>query len=340
MAMKVSVVVATYNGERYIQQQLKSIFGQSELPDELIVSDDGSIDDTVLILREFENASPFPMRVFVRDKPLGFASNFASASLCATGDVIVFCDQDDVWNADKISEIKTYFLANPEKELVLHDIAVCDSELHPMVASYFSYLTNQSHDPSYLVKGCATAIKRSLRDRAYPLPINGRWTHDCRVHALAHLSGTRGTIDRILCNYRVHSSNTSGYILPKNNWKGAIAARLKKRSLDQSSFEYTTLQFFSLRDISDSELEEFYSAHLRRGQLALSESQRLQSAVIFSGLKDANDLLNKRSTIARLDSLCRRLIEYFKLAANGGYVDAGGNYSFAADIMKAFGRRK
>lgn len=329
--MRVSVVMATYNGENYLRQQLESILEQSELPDELVVSDDGSSDKTLSILRDFEKTAPFVTRLLVREKPLGFASNFANACLCATGDVIIFCDQDDSWRPDKVAAIKGYFHDHPEKELVLHDIAVCDADLRPIVGSYFSYLRSESHDPSYLVKGCATAITQSLRDRAYPLPIGGRWTHDCRVHAMAQFSETRGMLARILSDYRVHSSNTSGYVLPKNNWKGSIGAYLKKKSLAKSSLAYTTIQYFSLNDISDFELEEFYLA---------SSSHSEEMPFISSRLKGANDSLNKRSRIARSGSFHHKVLRYLKLAFTAGYVDAGGFYSLCSDIMNLFRRRK
>ena len=339
MPMKVSVVIAAYNGGKYLREQLESIFGQAELPDELIVSDDGSTDETLFILREFEKISPFEMKVYLRGSPSGFASNFSDACLRATGDIIVFCDQDDVWDVHKIGEIKSYFLSNPDRELVLHDFAVCDSGLRTMVDSYCAYLECEGHDPDKLVKGCATAIRRGLRDRAFPLPSGGRWTHDRRVHALAHFAGTRGKIGKVLMRYRVHSSNTSGYVLPKNNWGGAVAAFLKARGQRRSSLAGTTIQFFSFRDITDSDLDEFYSAHLKKTADSCG-SEVVHRECSLSDLKVANRSLDNRTRALRLETRSQRLLECFRLAWKGDYSDAGGWYALAHDALMSLGRHR
>lgn len=333
--MKISVVMATYNGQKHLQEQIDSIVKQTTLPDECVISDDGSTDQTIQILNGFARNAPFPVVILTRDAPLGFAKNFATACLHASGDVVILSDQDDSWSPQKIQEIKAFFIANPEKELALHDIAICDSELRPLIDSYFSYLRSQGHDPAYLVKGCATAVKRSLLSRAYPLPENGRWTHDCRLHALASMSGTRGMIHNVLCRYRVHGSNTSGYVLPKNNWKGAISARLKRGSLKRASWAYKVLQYSSLRDISEVELREIYLAHSDfRGDVSGSRGGCVLRS--FDQMKAANACLNYRSEVARRGSRLDRLIAYIRYALQGGYVDSGGVYALFGDFAAVF----
>lgn len=333
--MKVSVVVATYNGERHLEQQLDSILKQTALPDECVVSDDGSTDQTITILRRFAEEAPFPVVLLMRQAPLGFAHNFASACLKASGDVVILSDQDDSWAPEKIQEIMAYFLENTEKELLIHDISICDGELQPTIRSYFSYLESQGHDPNYLVKGCATAIRQSLLRRAYPLPLAGRWTHDCRLHALASMSGTRGIIRKVLCRYRVHGSNTSGYVLPRNNWKGAISARLKKKTLDHASLAYRVLQYSSLRDMSELELREFYLAHCKaRGDVIRGSGQ--VSTAEFDELRMANDCLNYRGQVARFESRLNRFVSYISYATRGGYSVAGGAYALLGDLAAVF----
>lgn len=337
MPMKVSVVLATYNGGKYLREQLESIFEQSDIPDELIVSDDGSKDETISILREFENKSPCMMKIYLRDAPLGFALNFSDSCLRAVGDVIVFCDQDDVWETDKVREIKSYFLSNPGMELVLHNFAVCDSNLRILVSNYQSYLESENHDPEYLAKGCVTAIRRSLRDRAFPLPTGGgRWTHDQRVHALAYFSATRGSVGKVLMRYRAHASNTSGYAIPKNNRKGSVAAFLRAASQHRSSLASRTLQFFSFRDIRDFDLDEFYLAHSKK-PADVSKAQILHSVCSLSELKEANCVIIDRLKVLRFDSRLRRLLGCFRLLMKGTYSDNGGWHGFAYDLFMAMG---
>ena len=98
----VSVVMCTFNGERYLRQQLDSIVAQTYPIHELIIEDDGSTDQTVEICREYASRYPF-IQVVVNDRNLGLDSNFEAATMRSTGDFVAFSDQDDVWYPEKIS---------------------------------------------------------------------------------------------------------------------------------------------------------------------------------------------------------------------------------------------
>jgi glycosyltransferase involved in cell wall biosynthesis len=94
---RISVALCTYNGERFLHQQLDSIAMQTRLPDELVVCDDRSTDRTLAIVREFAASAPYPVRVFENQANLGFAANFEGAIRRCDGDLIALSDQDDVW---------------------------------------------------------------------------------------------------------------------------------------------------------------------------------------------------------------------------------------------------
>ena len=94
--LKLSVAMATYNGERFLEQQLLSIARQIRLPDEMVVSDDGSNDGTIDILERFATNAPFPVRIYRNLNPLGYGDNFLKAASLCDGDLIAFSDQDDV----------------------------------------------------------------------------------------------------------------------------------------------------------------------------------------------------------------------------------------------------
>lgn len=99
--LKISVVLCTYNGERYLRQQLDSLLGQTRLPDEIIAQDDGSTDHTLDILREYACRHP-DFRILQNRGEHGVNPNFFSALRQATGDLIAVCDQDDIWVATKL----------------------------------------------------------------------------------------------------------------------------------------------------------------------------------------------------------------------------------------------
>ena len=114
--MKVSLVLATYNGEPYLEQQLESIRTQTRVPDEIIIGDDHSTDRTVLILEEYQKAHPeLPIMIFRNGDNLGYRRNFRRLLRDCSGDVIFLCDQDDVWNPEKIEKMAGFF--TPESSL-------------------------------------------------------------------------------------------------------------------------------------------------------------------------------------------------------------------------------
>ncbi len=99
----VSVVMCTYNGEAYLREQLDSLVQQTYPIHELIIQDDGSTDDTLTIVREYEELHPeIPFRIYRNPQQLGYSRNFFSAYQKATGDLIASCDQDDVWEPRKL----------------------------------------------------------------------------------------------------------------------------------------------------------------------------------------------------------------------------------------------
>lgn len=117
--MKTTVVMATYNGEKYIIEQLESIKNQSCIPDEVIIRDDCSNDNTVKIIKEFIETNNLNenWKVTINERNLGYADNFRTATMSATGDLIFFSDQDDIWKLDKIEITKRMF--KEHKEMLL-----------------------------------------------------------------------------------------------------------------------------------------------------------------------------------------------------------------------------
>ncbi len=105
--MKVSVVIATYNGEKYILKQLESLFMQKRKPDEVIICDDKSWDGTVEVINKYIARKHLEdeWHVYVNEDRLGYSENFFNAIAKATGDYIFLCDQDDGWFEDKLKEM-------------------------------------------------------------------------------------------------------------------------------------------------------------------------------------------------------------------------------------------
>lgn len=129
--MRISVVVATHNGERHVLEQLESIAQQTRAPSEVIVSDDRSSDNTVDRVREFARTAPVPIRLVQNEQRLGYAENFLRAAMQAQGDLIAFSDQDDVWLPHKLLHGVAAFRV-PSVMLWLHGSRVVGEELRPL----------------------------------------------------------------------------------------------------------------------------------------------------------------------------------------------------------------
>ena len=100
--MKISVVMAVYNGEKYIEEQLMSILSQSIMPDELIIQDDGSSDSTTDKIQSITEKSDVSVKLIKNKENLGFSKNFITAISAASGEYIFLSDQDDIWKKDRI----------------------------------------------------------------------------------------------------------------------------------------------------------------------------------------------------------------------------------------------
>ena len=218
MPARISIAMATYNGSRFLQEQLDSLRRQTVPPYELIIQDDGSTDNTIQIARNFASQAPFPVKIFENDKHLGYCENFLTAATHGQGDWIAFCDQDDVWRKDKIACITTAIDRNPDLNVFIHDSIRCNETLHPRKL----FLTSRTHGiyrtrvvvPPFAFQyryysGHCTAIRASLLDLLNDLRLalagEVEITHDRWTTILAYAMGKVYFCNKPLVLYRRHS---------------------------------------------------------------------------------------------------------------------------------------
>jgi glycosyltransferase involved in cell wall biosynthesis len=211
-----SVALATYNGSAYISELLHSIAAQTLTPDEVVVSDDGSTDNTVDLVRDFQGT--LNLRVIANDRRNGIVPNFTRALSDCRGELIALADQDDVW-AERKLEMLVAKASKEERDrplLVFSDLVVVDQNLALINDSFFRtskkdatacklrdfILTN--HLP-----GCSMLINRALIARALPIPDNFRM-HDWWLAMVAATFGKIVFCDDALVQYRQHSTNNVG----------------------------------------------------------------------------------------------------------------------------------
>ena len=206
----ISVVMATYQGERYLPEMLDSLATQSRLPDELVVRDDASEDRTVEVLHEFARTAPFPVRVVPGDERVGYAQNFVAATRACSGDLVFFADQDDSWRPRKLAVIEASAdLTLPQA--LFHDFTlVRDGQV--ISPSYYDLLTERGLRPDVAIKGCTLAVTRPFLD-LWDWPSAGsRVSHDFWIALLATAFDQRRNVPEQLIDHRLHESNASGWV--------------------------------------------------------------------------------------------------------------------------------
>lgn len=228
--MKISIALATYNGASHLREQLESFARQSHQPDELVVCDDGSTDRTVEILRNFQSASQFPVRIYLNERNLGYSKNFEKAVSLCEGSVIFLSDQDDVWFDKKLEVVSGVFSSNQAIHVVVNDQEITDGNLVPSGRTIFMNNRALGYTEDWITAGCCTAITRQFRDLAVPFPAE-LVAHDGWLHRLGVALGVRHVLHEVLQYYRRHEKNTSSPIaagsVPPNRWAPILAYGLK-----------------------------------------------------------------------------------------------------------------
>ena len=205
----VSVAMATYNGEKYIRQQLESILENLSESDEVVISDDGSTDATKEMVDSFHDS-----RIKWLDGPKkGIAANFGNAIAACRGDVIFLSDQDDVWHNDKVKTVLEAFEAE-NCVLVRHDAVVVDADENVLQPSYYAYrkvytgiFKNWARNTYH---GCCMAFKAELKEKILPMPEIDSY-HDWWIGLMAEKFGKTVYVPKTLVDYRRHGDNESPF---------------------------------------------------------------------------------------------------------------------------------
>ena len=214
----VSVCMASYNGERYIKEQLVSILSQLSADDEVIVVDDASTDQTRERIAAICDSR---VRLLVNHKNRGVLASFERALLNSAGDIIFFSDQDDVWKPEKVSTVLDTFLGNPKVTVVTSDSTIIDENGRVVADSYYAtrspfttgIVANIVH---FRYQGCSMALRRTIFPDILPFPHGFNVLHDIWIGLRNSLAGHKIMyLNQSLFQYRRHSFNAS-YTLPKS----------------------------------------------------------------------------------------------------------------------------
>lgn len=220
-----SVVLCTYDGAAYLQEQLESLLCQTRKPDEIVIGDDCSRDDTWPILEAFrKKAGAMGIRVELtrHERNMGYVRNFSETLQKASGDLLFLCDQDDIWYWDKMALVAERFAREPGLLLVCSDARLVDADGSPLPHTLFDALELRAAERRALregrafdtllrrsmVTGATAAFRKELLDVA--LPVGRGWIHDEWLAIVAAAAGRIGVIEDALIDYRQHGRNQVG----------------------------------------------------------------------------------------------------------------------------------
>ena len=205
--MKISVCLATFNGDRFLEEQISSILHQLSNCDELIISDDGSTDKSIDIINGFNDGR---IKLLHNQNSRGVNANFNNALMNATGDYVFLADQDDIWLDDKVKtcirELQCY-------DCVIHDAYVVDENKKVLADSFFKLRRSGKgfwkniYANTYL--GCCMAFRKEILQDILPIPITKAFYHDDWIGSIADVKYRLGFIPFKGILFRRYGNNTS-----------------------------------------------------------------------------------------------------------------------------------
>lgn len=228
-APTVSVALCTYNGERYVAEQVRSILEQTRPAAELVIADDGSTDGTLGVVEatiaayRAQHPDSVPVvRVLDGPPPRSIAANFERAMRACTGDLIALSDQDDVWHPDRLERLVAAFDEIPDATLLHGDARLVDAEGADLGTTLFATLgvsaaerakvaSGRGYDALLrrnIATGATTILRASVRDQALPIPPD--WIHDEWLAMVASVTGRTAIVESALTDYRQHGANQIG----------------------------------------------------------------------------------------------------------------------------------
>ncbi|MBU4537116.1 MAG: glycosyltransferase family 2 protein [Weeksellaceae bacterium] len=254
--MKTSVAVCTYNGEKFLNQQLDSILNQTMPVDEIIVCDDRSSDATAAVLQSYAEKHPGIFKIYINEENIGSVRNFEKAVSLCKNEIIFFSDQDDVWAENKVERIVDTFNLYPEISVIctngfgidaqnkqLDVITVWDSPAFVKENKYqFDYFNILNLVDNFCT-GATMAMKKEMQREIIPFPIMDGFHHDRWIALVSALRNKLFFLDEKLIYYREHSSQQVGNVLYKNtvDVKDSLTSYFSVEKEDKSFKDYKKL---------------------------------------------------------------------------------------------------
>ncbi len=310
-----SIAMATYNGGRFIKNQLESLAKQTKLPHELVITDDCSNDDTLEIVNAFAATAPFPVHIEKNKERLGYRANFLKAASLCQSDIIAFCDQDDIWLPEKLNSCLPYF-EDDAVSLVFHNASVVDNMLAPYDTLNNCSLAKKSN-PAFSLGPWQFGLGFTLLFRRELMTYSDRWqqstdfydilhreAHDQWIFFLASNLGSVIYLNEPFVLYRQHGKNAYGWDSKVNTIRGKFENLFNTKTDRILSYELCAKHRSRiLKEIAEK-------LDIGRRSALLDAGDRYAKIANYYGLR--GQLYNSRSRAQKIYHLT-------KLACKGGY---------------------
>ena len=271
----IDILLATYNGETYLEQQLKSIFSQKgDINFKVYVSDDNSTDNTIEILEKFKELYPNKFFFTINKKNIGFIKNFEKLLKKSKSIYIAFADQDDIWEEEKLNielnTIQNLEALHPDNAcLVNSDLSMIDKNNNLLYSSYFNYRKYHLKDTKDLghiigssgIMGNTLLINNKLKELVLPFPEDID-VHDYWIGINCELFGYRKTIFKPLVQYRIHNTNSSNSKDKLNSKSFSISRNLRLPNLETNRKYFLPKLIKKVTNKEDIELLNRYMDYL------------------------------------------------------------------------------
>jgi len=257
MPLKISIAMCTYNGVAHLPEQLDSLLGQHRLPDEIVIHDDGSSDGTWELLERYAASHPELIRIHRNATNQGFSKNFVGCIAAARGDVILPCDQDDIWLPQKLGAFEQAFLREPDVGLVFCDAALMNAQGQDLGQSWWQAqgfdrgaqdrLESEQggelmiRNPAWMAAGATMGFRASFKPAIFP--IEPGWTHDTWIATRIAVASRVRLLHQQLNRYRQHAQQVFGVAMTTSK-KWDLA---RGRGRDPRHFVETRLRYEALR---------------------------------------------------------------------------------------------
>ncbi|OOZ44783.1 glycosyltransferase [Solemya velum gill symbiont] len=322
--MRISIAMATYNGAQHLHEQLDSIIRQTRAPDELVICDDGSTDETKKILDSFRQHAPFSVQLHSNKYNLGHARNFEKALSLCNGDIIFLSDQDDVWFPDKLASVVECFNNHPGVDLVINDAFYTDKKSVQTGTTVLQKVLSVGGGKDSHIAGACSAITKRFRDFLVPFPTHCCPQHDVYIHRWTNLLGNKVLLDKPLQSWRIHDSNTTAdNEMSRPEIDSTITRYIRSQNINATeSYIKRAEEFIEMRELLETRIESLSALPITPA-----------SDVVLLKINKIIHANKNRSILTRLGWFERKWL-VLSMALTGQYRYFKGLKSFAKDLIR------